>query len=113
MKTVQKSLKAVADKIMVLSEKIDKLAQLIDQSSTVGTGKRPKVNGAKTPKLSAKSKNVLLSVFETIKSSSEGVKNSAIIEQTGLTQKQIYNALVRLKKQGKIKTLGRGIYSAV
>jgi len=36
-----------------------------------------------------------------------GITNASIIDKTGFNQKQIANVVLKLKKQGKIKSIGR------
>ncbi len=52
-------------------------------------------------------------VFEASKGSADGVDNATISKQTGLNQKQVSSALMRLKKAGKIKSVKRGVHTAV
>ena len=52
-------------------------------------------------------------VFEVIKGSGNGVDNATISKETGLNQKQVSSALLRLKKDGKIKSVKRGVHTAV
>jgi DNA-binding IclR family transcriptional regulator len=50
------------------------------------------------------------SVLKIISKSKKGVSTAAIIEQTGYNQKKVANIIYRLKNQGKIKTIQKGIY---
>jgi hypothetical protein len=50
------------------------------------------------------------SVFEAIKNADGGINNASIIEKTGLAQKQVANVIFKLKKQNKIKAVGRGVF---
>ena len=52
-------------------------------------------------------------VLEVIQKSKTGVDNVTISKQTGLNQKQVSSALLRLKKYGKIKSAKRGVHTAV
>lgn len=51
-------------------------------------------------------------VFEAIKNADGGINNASIIEKTGLAQKQVANVVFKLKKQGKIKAVGRGVFTS-
>ena len=51
-------------------------------------------------------------VLEVIQKSKTGVDNVTISKQTGLNQKQVSSALLRLKKYGKIKSVKRGVHTA-
>ena len=52
-------------------------------------------------------------VLEVIQKSNTGVDNVTISKHTGLNQKQVSSALLRLKKYGKIKSVKRGVHTAV
>ena len=52
-------------------------------------------------------------VLEVIQKSKTGVDNVTISKQTGLNQKQVSSALLRLKKYGKVKSVKRGVHTAV
>ena len=51
-------------------------------------------------------------VLEVIQKSKTGVDNVTISKQTGLNQKQVSSALMRLKKYGKVKSIKRGVHTA-
>jgi hypothetical protein len=52
-------------------------------------------------------------VLEVIQKSKTGVDNVTISKQTGLNQKQVSSALLRLKKYGKVKSVKRGVHTTV
>ena len=52
-------------------------------------------------------------VLEVIQKSKTGVDNVTISKHTGLNQNQVSSALLRLKKYGKIKSMKRGVHTAV
>jgi len=60
---------------------------------------------AKTGKSSATS-----TVLDIITRSRKGVSTAKIKELTGFDEKKIWNIINRLKKEGKVKSLKRGIY---
>ena len=62
---------------------------------------------------SAKTMPATDQVLEVIQKSKTGVDNVTISKQTGLNQKQVSSALLRLKKYGKVKSVKRGIHAAV
>jgi len=68
-----------------------------------------KKTGVKKP-TAAKGVTVLGSVFDAIKRSKKGVAIEKIKEKTGFDGRQLSNALYKLTKQGKIKTVSRGVY---
>jgi len=74
--------------------------------------KKPAVRkkaGVKKP-TAVKGETVLGSVFDSIKRSKKGIAIEKIKEKTGYDGRQLSNALYKLTKQGKIKTVSRGVY---
>jgi|GEM_PF-3147199 len=49
-------------------------------------------------------------VLKTISNSKNGADVATLIKKTGFKRNQIYNAVKSLKKQGKIKSAGTGVY---
>ena len=49
-------------------------------------------------------------VLAIIKRSKKGVGTAALMEKTGYNQKKIANLVFKLRKQGKIKSVGKGTY---
>jgi len=48
--------------------------------------------------------------MEIISRSNEGVKSAVIKAETGYEQKKVSNIVYKLKKQGKVKSLKKGVY---
>jgi predicted Rossmann fold nucleotide-binding protein DprA/Smf involved in DNA uptake len=67
----------------------------------------------KTKPRTPKAKPATDQVLEVIQKSGNGVDNVTISKHTGLNQKQVSSALLRLKKYGKIKSVKRGVHTAV
>jgi len=51
-------------------------------------------------------------VLKLVQGSAEGISTTEIKEKTGLTERQIWGVVTRADKQGKIRTVKRGIYGA-
>ncbi|GMQ79736.1 MAG: hypothetical protein BMS9Abin03_169 [Thermodesulfobacteriota bacterium] len=49
-------------------------------------------------------------VLAIIKRSKKGVGTATLMEKTGYNQKKMSNLVYKLKKQGKIKSVGKGVY---
>ena len=49
-------------------------------------------------------------VFTIIKRYKKGIDTAALMEKTGYNQKKIANLVFKLRKQGKIKSAGKGVY---
>jgi predicted Rossmann fold nucleotide-binding protein DprA/Smf involved in DNA uptake len=119
-----KALKAIADSLKALSKEINSIATQVGKATkprtkttakTKPVKKATKVPRKTTPKKPAPASegNVSITdtIFDAIKNNDGGITNASIIEKTGFTQKQIANVVLKLKKQGKIKSIGRGIFA--
>jgi len=49
-------------------------------------------------------------VLAIVSRSKKGVNTAILMEKTGYDQKKISNLLYKLKKQGKIKSVNKGVY---
>lgn len=56
------------------------------------------------------SKTVIDTVLAIIRRSKKGVSAATLMKKTGFNERQIHNNVYKLKKQGKIKSVGRGVY---
>ena len=121
-----KTLKAIAESLKALSKEINSIATQVGKATKPQAKKtakvKPVIKAARakapkksTPKIPAPSSKGNVSnvdkVFEAIKNADGGINNASIIEKTGLAQKQVANVVFKLKKQGKIKTVGRGVFT--
>jgi len=120
LKTVSEGLRALAKGVESLAGQVDGLSE-----STKGKGAAPKATAAKKAKQPAKSKakapkapdmkketpaTASETVFRLINRSRNGIATAALSEKTGFNKKKIQNIVYRLRKQGKIKILGKGVY---
>jgi predicted Rossmann fold nucleotide-binding protein DprA/Smf involved in DNA uptake len=121
LKSIADGLEAMADGIHTIAKKVDELAKdqakEIPAKAKLSTRKKAGDSSGKAKKkakpLSAKTMPATDKVLKVIKGSNDGVDNQTIIKETGLNQKQVSSALLRLKKYGKIKSVKRGIHTAV
>jgi predicted Rossmann fold nucleotide-binding protein DprA/Smf involved in DNA uptake len=134
MKDLDALLKAFADGLETMAEGIHAIAKKVDDLAKGEAPEKPtKAKPAAKRKAAAKKKTVASSrkapkkaksedtkpqtapdkVLEVIKGSGDGVNNQTIMKETGLNQKQVSSALLRLKKYGKIKSVKRGVHTAV
>ena len=122
-----KTLKTIADNLKALSKEINSIAIQVGKAakpqakSTSKIKPVKKATKAKAPRKSAPKKPAPSSkgnvsnvdkVFEAIKNADGGINNASIVEQTGLVQKQVANVIFKLKKQGKIKAVDRGVFTS-
>ncbi len=126
MKELQNMLKIVSDGLKTLAKGVEAIAEKVDevakfQSPVKPRRKRPPTAAkkAKTVKRSVKkapkkktAKQVTASdtVLKIIGRSKKGVSSATIAEKTGYDRKKVANIVYRLGKQGKIKSVAKGIY---
>ena len=128
MKDLDVLLKAVADGLNDMAQGIHAIAKKVDdlakgqapekpnkaKSTTKKKTVAPSKKTSKKAKLEGtKAQSATDKVLEVIKGSKDGVDNATISKETGLNQKQVSNALLKLKKAGKIKPVKRGVHTAV
>jgi len=112
MKQLKEDLKAVAKDLKRLTQKTDKMIKRLGKPEKKAQAvKKPK---AKAVKKAVAKKPTKLSasgtVLAIIKRSRKGVDKATLIKKTGFEGRKIGDVIYRLKKQGKIKSAGRGIY---
>ena len=120
-KSVAEGLKAMAEGIHAIAKKVDEIAkgQAPEKptKSKPGAKKRPRATvkkGARKPKVPGKRPlPASEKVLKVIKGSKAGVDTATISTETGLDKKQVSNVLFRLKKAGKVKSVERGVYTAI
>jgi outer membrane biosynthesis protein TonB len=134
MKKLKKDLEAILKALNGLAQKVEKLQEQIGEQAKptekpkakavkkapvkkVATKKAPikKVAAKKAaPKKAvpkkAKPATAVDTVLAIIKRSKKGVNMAALMEKTGYNQKKIANLVFKLRKQGKIKSVAKGVY---
>ena len=116
MKNLIKDLKAANKDLKALSKKVDKMIVEVGKldkpksiKKTVAKAKPMKKGTAKkTAKLTAAD-----SLFGVIKRYKKGTDVSTLMKKTGFNRRKIYDNVKMLKKQGKIKSAGIGVYVKV
>ena len=126
MKEVQSLLKIMSDGLKTLAQGVEALAVKVDELSKTQTKtpkkKKPATATAKaktakkpvrrvTKKKESKPMTATDTVFGVISRSKKGVDTSTIMKKTGYNRKQVANYIYKLTKQGKIKSLERGVYT--
>jgi len=113
MKEVQSLLKLISDGLKILSQGAEAIAEKVDEiakTQDVGKPKRKKPVKRTPRKKDAKSMTAADTVLKVIGRSKKGISTSTIMEKTGLTRKQVSNIVFKLKKQGRIRNVEKGIY---
>lgn len=119
-KTVAEGLKIMAQGAEVLAEKLEIIAKSrMDEKAkreaepARKAPAKPKKRVKKAPaakKVAAKKPITAVdTVLEIINRSKQGVDTPTLMKKTGFNEKKIHNLVYKLKKQGKIKSAGRGV----
>ena len=64
----------------------------------------------KKPAAKKTTKTAIDTVLAIIRRSEKGVDTATLKKKTGFKDQKVYNTVSKLKKQGKIKSVGRGVY---
>jgi predicted Rossmann fold nucleotide-binding protein DprA/Smf involved in DNA uptake len=127
-------LKKLSDGLKALSQGVETFAKKIDELATPSpatpakTPAAPKAAGGQRAKPAAKSapakekktaaaragqrsESALNDVWALISASANGLDTDALMSKTGFNQKKVHNIVYKLKKQGKIKAVSKGIYT--
>ena len=116
LKTAVEGMKAMAQGIEALAEKLDTIAKSrVDKDKAKPARKAPSKPKKPVAKKAAPKKPVTAAetVLNIISRSKKGVSPATISEKTGFTPKKVHNIVYKLKKQGKIRSVGRGLYLKV
>jgi predicted Rossmann fold nucleotide-binding protein DprA/Smf involved in DNA uptake len=110
MSQLKKGLKTVAKDLKRLTQKTDKMIKQLEKLEKAQAAKKPKAKAVKK----AVAKKPTLSAGETVlaivKRSRKGIDKATLIKKTGFEGRKIWDIIYRLKKEGKIKSAGRGLY---
>lgn len=122
-KTVAEGLKIMAQGAEVLAEKLEIIAKSrMDEKAkreAEPARKAPakpekRVKQAPAKKVAAqKPITAVDTVLKIINRSEKGVDTPTLMKKTGFNEKKIHNLVYKLKKQGKIKSAGKGVYVKV
>ena len=112
MNQLKKDLKAVGKDLKKLTQKTDRMIKRLEKlEKKAQVAKKPK---AKAVKKAVARKPAKLSasgtVLAIVKRSRKGVDKATLIKKTGFKDSNIHSILYRLSKQGKIKSVGKGIF---
>jgi len=112
LKTISKEITAIATQVGKVTKPQAKITAKTKRVKKVSKAKTPKKSTSKKTSPSAKeSSSIVDSVLEVISNAGGGISHVAILEKTGFGQRQVSNAVFKLKKQRKVKNVGRGVYA--
>jgi TolA-binding protein len=126
--SLEKQLQAVKKEIETLSKKLNKLADAI-QKEKKPTRKKPtkktsskkktttkkkvavkKAVAKKTIKKSTEVATAIDTINKIISRSKKGVDVATLMKKTGFNKRKVYDTVKVLKKRGKVKSIGIGVY---
>jgi X-X-X-Leu-X-X-Gly heptad repeat protein len=120
-KIMTDGLKTLAQGVGALADKVEELAKT--QSTNKPQKKKPSTavketkavkrsrSERKAPKKKiTKQATATETVIKIVARSKKGVSTTAIMEKTGYDRKKVANIIYRLGKQGKIKSVAKGVY---
>lgn len=120
MSTAKVVVKSIVKGLRILTKEVEKMEKLLDDlekgpasKSTKAKPKPPRKTGPRktAAKKKPKNKTAVEQVVAAIGRSKKGVTTEQIRERTGFSEKKIWDAINRAKKQGKVKSVRRGVYA--
>ena len=112
LKTISKEITAIATQVGKVTKPQAKITAKTKRVKKVSKAKTPKKSTSKKTSPSSKeSSSIVDSVLEVISNAGGGISHVAILEKTGFGQRQVSNAVFKLKQQRKVKNVGRGVYA--
>jgi hypothetical protein len=112
LQTVSKALYSLAEKVEKIRKEVTKKMQPTKKTKAKSVKKKAvkkapakKVIVRKTAPPTAVDK-----IFAIIKRSKKGADTATLMKKTGYERKAISNVIYKLTKQGKIKTVAKGVY---
>ena len=115
-KNLKKNLQTVNKDLKALAKKVDGIIIAIDKLEKPKATKKPKAKAVKikavkkAPVKKAAPATAVDTVLDIISRYKKGFGTAALMEKTGYNQKKISNLVYKLTKQGKIKTVAKGVY---
>ena len=116
MKNFKRDLDDVAKAAKALAVKVEKLqkqyAEMVKKHPKMPTKRGPTKKAAARKTVAPKKAGTTASdtVLAIINRSKKGVDFTSVMKKTGFDRKKVANIFARMKKQGKIKSAGKGVY---
>ena len=111
MKKVAKDLKAIAKQLSALAKKTETMAKAFNKAPKAAAKKKPAKDAKKKAAAKGKTPTPTDQVLTIMKRFKKGISVEALRGKSGFTEKQISNIVHRACQKGKMKRIGRGIYS--
>jgi DNA replicative helicase MCM subunit Mcm2 (Cdc46/Mcm family) len=109
MKGLKSDLQFMVKTLKALSKKTERIAKRLDKLEKAKPAKKLKTKSAtkaKAPKKASQGDTVLA----ILKRSKKGVDRATLIKKSGFEGRRMRDILYKLKKQGKIRVEGKGVY---
>jgi Zn-dependent oligopeptidase len=113
MKNLIKNLQAVNRNLTALSKKVDKIIVQVGKLEKPKSAKKTTAKAKPVKKVVVKQTAKLTAadtLFGIIKRFKKGTDVATLMKKTGFNRRKIYDNVKILKKQGKIRTAGIGVY---
>ena len=117
--SVGRELRAIATNVQEITNSIDRLSALLDQPAVQVPSRSRSVRRSPVRKKITMRNGVVERikkipstriVHDIITTSANDVDIRTLMKKTGYDQRKIYNIAFRLKNQGKIRSVGHGVY---
>jgi predicted Rossmann fold nucleotide-binding protein DprA/Smf involved in DNA uptake len=127
MKEIQSVLKIVSDGLKMIAQGIEAISEKVDEIAESQGAEEPKDNKSRRPapsrkkataktaarapkKKGAAAPTAAETVHKIISRSQKGVDMATLMKKTGYDRKKVANIIYKLGKQGKIKSIEKGVY---
>ena len=118
MKEYDAAIKTVVEGLRSIAKGVEKIAEKLEMSVPKKQPKAKRKPARKTKakviarpkKAPAKKTTAVDTVLAIINRSKKGVDSATLSAKTGFDKKKIANIVFKLRKSGKIKSVGRGVY---
>jgi len=111
MKKATNDLKAIAKQLNTLAKKTETLARTLDKAPKKTVKKKAASVAKKKAAPKARAATPTDQVLTIMKRFKKGISVEALRGKSGFTEKQISNIVHRACQKGKMKRIGRGVYS--
>jgi hypothetical protein len=118
LKVVGEGLRTLAKGINAIAEKLDDFVETPEKPQPKQKPQRKSSKRSREaakpkkapPNKGAKPVTATEKVLRAIKASKKGIDTTALMQKTGFDRKKVQNIIFKLKKQGKIKNVAKGVY---
>lgn len=111
MKKAAKDLRSIARQLNTLAQKTETMAEALGSPPKAAPAKKPAAATKKKASPKGQAATPTDQVLAIMKRFKKGISVEALRGKSGFTEKQISNIVHRACKKGKMKRIGRGIYS--